>query len=68
MPNLHQVRSLFSFFLILYKLLYFYQVLFQSKNSSQSLKGDAPIKKNKKSTSKKQGNTSATDGKSSFSL
>jgi len=39
-----------------------HQVLLPSKNSSQSLKGDAPNKTSKKSTSKKQGNTSATDG------
>jgi len=36
-----------------------HQVLLQSKNSSQSLKGDGANKK--KSSSKKQGNTSATD-------
>jgi histone H2A len=43
-----------------------HQVLLQSKNSSQSLKGDAPSKPNKKSTSKRQSNTSATDGKHFF--
>jgi len=40
-----------------------HQILLQSKNSSHSLKGDAPPKqKSKKSTPKKQGDTSATDG------
>jgi len=39
-----------------------HQVLLQSKNSSQSLKGEAPKQKNKKSNSKKQGNTSVTNG------
>jgi len=55
-----------------------HQALLQSKNSSQSMKGDAPkknskksaskkqgdapTKKSKKSTSRNQGNTSATDG------
>jgi len=39
-----------------------HQALLKSKNSSQSLKGDAPNKKSTKSTSKKRGNTSVTDG------
>jgi len=39
-----------------------HEVLLQSKKSSQSLKGDAPKQKSKKSSSQKKGNTSATDG------
>jgi hypothetical protein len=68
MPNIHQVCFILSSLLIVYKLISFFQVLLQSKkNSSQSMKGDvAPNKKSKTSTSKKQGNTSATNGMQYF--
>jgi len=39
-----------------------HEVLLQSKNNSQSLKGDETSNKGKKSTSKNQDNTNATDG------
>jgi histone H2A len=39
-----------------------HQALLQSKNNSESSKGDEPKKKSKKSTSKKQSNANTTDG------